>query len=74
MNKHKKVNINTDTKLQRYGKESNPEVLISKPVNNYTSGSMKSPKIDLFAPRGDNAKDAFDRELFDMLNDQFETE
>lgn len=68
--------IISKVKLHRYGKESNPEALISKSIKNlsYTSGSLKENKIDIFAPRGDNAKDAFDRELFDMLNDEFDDE
>lgn len=60
--------------IKRYGKESNPEALISKEPKKlpYINGSMGNIKVNMFAPRGDHAKDAFDKELSDFLNDKFD--
>lgn len=53
-------------------KESNPEALYyDKPESGipYSIGSLRVNNFDVFAPRGDNAKDAFDQSLSDELKD-----
>jgi hypothetical protein len=47
-------------------KESNPEALYYAHVPRPLSFARNN-NIDLFSPRGDHAKDAFDRELGDFI-------
>ena len=53
-------------------KESNPDALyLNKPENNipHSIGSLRQNHFDIFSPRGDHAKDAFDQLLNGALNE-----
>lgn len=53
-------------------KESNPEALYyDRPKNGipHSIGSLRQSNFDVFSPRGDNAKDAFEQSLTEMLRE-----
>jgi hypothetical protein len=67
--------MENNKKQSWFGKESNPGALISEPkepIETYSGASIKQNNIDLFSPRGDYAKDAFEQSLGDMIKDIFD--